>query len=362
MSFLEALFLEAFVLRLKPALFSCIFDLPKKVLVLDIVCMSKLTKVFKSFFNLLLPIAVLLFLFAVGCAIWLVYGVSEPPKNGHLVTPEKFAQLSSRGAQVTDETWDNLDGTQTRGWLLRGSQDAPAVILLHRYGTDRSHVLNLGVKLNETTNFTVIMPDLRGHGIDSLTARTSFGGAETEDILTLVEYLRNLKVKGGAVLVGKDIGIYGVEMGALTAISTAAIDREIKALALESVPASSDDLVSNAVTTKYPFGSFLTSRLAVGGTYLYYLTGNYNRKPVCDVAKDISDRQVLLLSGPNTPQFQTSTSNLSSCFPNATKVKAMTDLTPSGFDLTRASLEQVDFYDQQVIFFFKENLGNEEEK
>jgi pimeloyl-ACP methyl ester carboxylesterase len=47
---------------------------------------------------------------------------------------------------------------------LRGAENAPAVVLLHRYGADRSHVLNLGVKLNEATNFTVLMPDARGHG------------------------------------------------------------------------------------------------------------------------------------------------------------------------------------------------------
>lgn len=321
--------------------------------------MRKLTRVFKGFINLLLPVVILLVLFAIGVAVWLVHSLSEPPKTGHLVTPEKFAQLSSRGAQITDETWDNLDGTQSRGWLLRGNQDSPAVILLHRYGADRSHVLNLGVKLNETTNFTVVMPDLRGHGIDPLVKRTSFGGAETEDILTLVEFLRNLKVKGGAALVGKDIGIYGVEMGSIVGISVAAIDRDIKALALESAPSSSDDLLSYAVETKYPLGSLLTSRLAIGGSYLYYLIGNFDRKDVCDTANNITERHVMLLAGPNTPEFQASTSNLSSCFPNGTKVKAFTDLTPSGFDLTKASLEQVDFYDQMVIFFFKENLGND---
>ena len=324
--------------------------------------MRKVAKVLKGFVNLLLPVVVLLVLFATGVAVWLVHSLSEPPRTSHLVTPEKFAQLSSRGAQITDETWDNLDGTQARGWLLRGNQDSPAVILLHRYGADRSHVLNLGVKLNETTNFTVLMPDLRGHGIDPLVQRTSFGGAEAEDILTTVEYLRNLKVKGGATLVGKDIGIYGAGMGAVVGVSVAAIDRDIKALALESVPDSSDGLVLYAVESKYPFVSFITSKLAVGGTYIYYLLGNYNRKPVCDVARNVTDRHVMLLAGPNTPEFQTTTSNLSSCFPNGTKVKAKTDLTPSGFDLTKASLEQVDFYDQTVIFFFKENLGIDEKK
>jgi len=33
------------------------------------------------------------------------------------------------------------------GWLLRGSEGAPAVIFLHRYGGDRSLLFNLGMKV-----------------------------------------------------------------------------------------------------------------------------------------------------------------------------------------------------------------------
>ena len=127
--------------------------------------MLKIGRLIRSFYQLLLPVLVLLFLAAMGAATWFVYSVSTPPTAPYLVTPAKFAQLSSRGAQITDETWSNPDGTSARGWLLRGAQGAPAVVLLHRYGTDRSHLLNIGVKLSEATNFTVLMPDLRGHGI-----------------------------------------------------------------------------------------------------------------------------------------------------------------------------------------------------
>ena len=91
------------------------------------------------------------------------------------MTPEKFAQLSNRGTKATDVTWQNGDGTQARGWLLLGGEGAPAVILLHRYGADRSWVLNLGVKLNEALNYTVLWPDLRGHGENPPVARTTFG-------------------------------------------------------------------------------------------------------------------------------------------------------------------------------------------
>src|SRR5688572_21620791 len=127
--------------------------------------MAKTTRLLKNFYRLLLPLVLLAVLAAGGAAVWLVHETSHPVANAYLVTPDKYGLLSSRGASVTDETWPNADGTNARGWLLRGTPGAPAVVLLHKYGADRSHTLNLGVKLNEATNFTVLMPDLRGHGV-----------------------------------------------------------------------------------------------------------------------------------------------------------------------------------------------------
>src|SRR5882757_2789128 len=97
-------------------------------------------------------------LLAVGVtafAFWLVYGAAHPPHNPYLAKPEEFASLSARGVKVAEESWTNPDQTQAHGWLLRGEPGKPAVIILHRYGADRSWLLNLGVKLNEATNFTI---------------------------------------------------------------------------------------------------------------------------------------------------------------------------------------------------------------
>ncbi len=321
--------------------------------------MRNAKRLIKSFVNLLLPVVVLLSVAVLAGGVWLDYISALPPKAAYMVEPAKFALLSSRGAQITDETWSNKDGTSARGWLLRGSQNAPSVILLHRYGTDRSHLLNFGVKLSETTNFTILMPDLRGHGLDPLVEQTTFGGSEVDDMLSAIGFLQTLKVAEGKPLVGKNIGVYGVELGAITAIAAAAKDSNIKSIALESVPRSSNDLIASIITAKYPFGSSITSLLAKGGTYLYFLNGNYDRTTACEYAKLLSDRNVILLAGPEARYFQTSTSNLSSCFPQKTKVRAFTDLAPSGFDLTNATLEQADFYDQRVIYFFKESLSGE---
>ncbi|HSK71910.1 MAG TPA: hypothetical protein VK892_09465, partial [Pyrinomonadaceae bacterium] len=149
--------------------------------------MAKTKRLLRSFFRLLLPVVVLVVLAVVSASIGLVYSTSNPPRNDYLVTPDKYGQLSTRAAQVTEENWTNLDGTTARGWLLRGAEGAPAVILLHAYGADRSYVLNLGVKMNEATNFTILMPDLRGHGKEPPVRSTCFGGCETEDALAAIK-------------------------------------------------------------------------------------------------------------------------------------------------------------------------------
>ncbi len=288
--------------------------------------------------------------------MFLVYKTAQPPRTAYLVTPEKYGQLSARASQVTEETWSNLDGTQARGWLLRGTENAPAVILLHSYGADRSHLLDLGVKLNEATDFTVLMPDLRGHGENPPVVKTSFGGCETEDSLAAIKFLRELKSSSELPLVGQNIGIYGVELGAIAGLSTAAKDESVKAIVLDTVPNRSDALLASAVEKRFPFAGFITGKLAQNGTYLFFAGGCYNRNLICDTAQTVSNRQILLLAGSDAPDFQDSTNDIVKCFPNSTRIESKTDLNPSGFRMSNASLEQVNNYDMKIIDFFKRSL------
>ena len=124
-------------------------------------------RLIKSF----LPIALVIVLAVVGALSFIVYCVSRPEKRPYVVTPDSFSRISGRAIKVTDETWTSPDGSSARGWLLKGAEGAPAVVLQHRYGGDRSWLFNLGVKINETTNFTILWPDLRGHGVDPLVDR-----------------------------------------------------------------------------------------------------------------------------------------------------------------------------------------------
>lgn len=320
--------------------------------------MAKTTRLFKSITRLLLPAVLLVTVSIVAGSVWLTYTAARPLKSTYLVTPQKYGQLSTRAAQVTDENWTNKDGSSSRGWLLRGADGAPAVILLHKYGADRSYVLNLGVKLNESTNFTVLMPDLRAHGENPLVENASFGGCETEDVSTAVEFLKNLKTPNQIGLISKNIGIFGVEMGAIVALNAAAKDQSIKAVAVDSVPADSDEVLAESVERRYPFASFATTRLAKLGTYMYYFDGCYQRQPLCETARGMANRDVMLLAGVDAKAFQDSTSKLGKCFPATSRIESKTDLSPSGFSMINASMEQSEAYDQRLIDFFRNSLTN----
>ena len=59
-------------------------------------------------------------------------------------------------------------------------------------------------------------------GENPLIKSSSFGGCESDDVLTAIEFARGLTgEKGGAPLVGQNVGIYGVDLGALAAVAAA---------------------------------------------------------------------------------------------------------------------------------------------
>jgi pimeloyl-ACP methyl ester carboxylesterase len=305
----------------------------------------------KRIFRTFLPILLLIFLAASGATTWIVYSVTHPPQRSYLVTPEKFTQLSARGLKATEEKWTNRDGTEARGWLLKGGQGSPAVVLVHRYDANRSWYLNMGVKLNEATNFTVLLPDLRGHGENGPALSSTLGMKESDDIIASVDYLKSLKGPGGAALVGDKMGVFGAGLGAYAALKAAASNKAITALALDSVPANPDELLSVAVKERLGINNRLLQSLARAGMRAYLL-GNYQNVPACSYAAGLHDRKVLLLSGPDAGPFQASTAALQNCIPRQNPVEARTDLPLTGYNLHPSTGEQAESYDRRVIEFF----------
>jgi pimeloyl-ACP methyl ester carboxylesterase len=291
----------------------------------------------------------------VGSLSFIVYCVSRPAKRPYVVTPESFSRISGRAIKVTDETWTTLDGRRSRGWLLKGAEGAPAVVLLHRYGGDRSWLFNLGVKINETTNFTILWPDLRGHGENPLIRWSSLGGREGDDLNAALNFLRGLKSENQKTLVAESFGVYGVELGAYSALKAARNEPQIKVLVLDSVTSSSDELLKTAVSKCVGLDNSLVQGLSRFGMKSY-LMGTYDSSSACEFAGAMRDQRVLLLSGNDAGSLRDATASLQSCFPVAGNVELRTDLPLSGFSLPSATGEQGEAYDRVVIEFFARNL------
>ncbi len=302
-----------------------------------------------------LPIALVIVLAVLGSLSFIVYCVSRPTKRPYVVTPESFSRISGRAIKVTDENWTTLDGRRARGWLLKGSEGAPAVVLLHRYGGDRSWLFNLGVKINETTNFTILWPDLRGHGENPLIKWSSLGGLDGDDLKAALNFLRGLKSENQKTLVGESFGVYGVELGAYSGLNAARSEPQIKVLVLDSVTNSPDELLKAAVSNCVSLDNSLVQRLSRVGMKTYLL-GSYENSNACELAAMSQDKRVLLLSGNDAGNLRDVTASLQRCFPTAGNVEVRTDLPLSGFSLPSATGEQGEAYDRVVIEFFARNL------
>jgi hypothetical protein len=316
--------------------------------------MSTRSRLVRRLGRVFLPIALIVVVAMAATMIWIVYGITRPPRAPYLVTPQTFSQVTGPMLSATDVTWDNHDGTKARGWLIRGADGAAAVILLHRYGADRSWLLNLAVKLNETTNFTVLWPDLRGHGENPPVNTSLLGAIEGDDATAAIDYLHTLKTPLGKPQVAGPIGFYGVELGAYSALDAARRNPEVRALALDSTPGSPDDLI-RAVTIRHSaMNNSLLPRLGSWGVRIYTL-GKYHNTSSCDLARSLRDVRVVLLTGDEGDPWRASTLELSKCFANGA-VEVKKDLVLTGFNLPASTGEQEESYDRTVIDFFDKAL------
>src|ERR1051325_5068870 len=298
-------------------------------------------RVIKRLLRTFLPILLVILIATASVSAWIVYSTTRPPHARYLITPQSFP--SGPIAKASDVTWSNHDGTQARGWLIKGDEGAPAVILLHRYGADRSWLLNMAVKLNESTGFNVLWPDLRGHGEQPPVKWTLFGAVEGDDVTAAIDYLHTLKTPTGKPQTGF-VGVYGVELGAYAAVDAAKRYPEVRALGLYSVPASPDQIMQAATYRQIGMNNPVLDLLARWGMKVYG-AGKFQNTSACELARATRNEKVLLLAGTTSDPWRNSTLALSACFTGGT-VDVKKDLPLTGGGVDAATGEQEEAYDR----------------
>lgn len=150
--------------------------------------------------------------------IWGVGSVLTRSTNSEVVAPPapaRIVRIASTGdVKLAGTYWPALE------------TEAPAVLLLHGNGSNRSSMNETALWLN-AHGYAVLAIDFRGHG-QSSPARKSFGLFEADDALSALLWLRRIKPKCR-------IGVIGFSLGGAASLLGPRGPLPIDALVLEGV-------------------------------------------------------------------------------------------------------------------------------
>ena len=138
----------------------------------------------------------------------------RPPRLTIPLRPADF------GLTVEDVTVTTADGLKLAGWLVL-RPGAPAVVLLHGYPAEKADLLPIAAAL--APRFTVLLLDLRYFG-GSEGRVTTLGWRERDDLRRAIDALA---ARGVA-----RVGVFGFSLGGAVALTAAAEDSRIRAIAV----------------------------------------------------------------------------------------------------------------------------------
>jgi alpha-beta hydrolase superfamily lysophospholipase len=150
-----------------------------------------------------------------------------------------------------DINFEAEDGTPLYGWLIQGKPGFPAVIIAHKYGTNRSATLLNMEGLISTLNkqgYYIFLFDFRGHGQSG--GKSALGFKESEDVAGAIKALVKYKQ------IDHRFAVLGVGMGAIaTARAFNSVD-EVKVVLLDSIYDDVAAKYANEMIHEWPFLSF----------------------------------------------------------------------------------------------------------
>jgi dipeptidyl aminopeptidase/acylaminoacyl peptidase len=172
------------------------------------------------FLRMVLPAAIILVGGILGMFGVLVYRITHPGAVPEAVSPSHYL------LPFLDVTWTASDGSQIAGWWIPGQRGAPGVVLAPGFGMSRSDALSLALPLHED-GFNLLVYDSRGSGAAPRGA-SSLGLYETDEMVAALRF-----AQGRPDVDGRNLGIWGVDVGARAALLAAALVPEVRAIAAD---------------------------------------------------------------------------------------------------------------------------------
>ena len=137
------------------------------------------------------------------------------------------------------------DGMPLEGWKIAKDPAKPWIILCHGMGSNRADLLDIAAGLH-LAGFNLFAFDFRGHGGRG-GRTTSFGWLEQRDLEGALAFLGQQPD-----VPARPYGIYGISMGAAVAVSVAAHDDRLGAIAADSPYTDLGDSLGRHMRLIYP--------------------------------------------------------------------------------------------------------------
>src|SRR5256885_15180662 len=191
------------------------------------------TGLYAQVITLVVALALFGFLATSAIAGFLVYRIVKPQRSSSEINMDSFpgrpdaVKFSVPGAGQRD------------GWFFPGLLGAPTIVLCHGYGSSRGELLTL-VSALQDHQYNVFVFDFVAHGANS--GITSFGYHEADEVRAAIDELAKRND------VDPDhFGLWGYNLGAYAALREAETDKRVRALILDSVYDSPEQMVKIGV-------------------------------------------------------------------------------------------------------------------
>jgi len=185
-----------------------------------------------------LVIVILALLFFAGMATLVISGVLtywivKPQRTSSEINMESFPGRP-------DEVNFSVAGLgDRRGWFFPGLRGAPTIILLHGYESSRGELLTL-VSALQDHQYNAFVFDFAAHGSNG--GLTTFGYREADEVRAAIDTLAKRNDVDPA-----RFGVWGYNLGAYAGLREAEKDKRVRAMVLDSVYDSPQQMVKVGV-------------------------------------------------------------------------------------------------------------------
>jgi uncharacterized protein len=168
-------------------------------------------------------------------AAFVVYRIIKPQRTTSEINLDTFP---GRPDSV-DFTVPGMTPGARKGWFFPGLRGAPTIILCHGYESSRGELLTL-VSALQDHQYNVFVFDFAAHGAND--GLTTFGYREADEIRAAIDTLATRNDVDP-----NSFGLWGYNLGAYAALREAENDKRVRAIVLDSVYDSPDQMVKVGV-------------------------------------------------------------------------------------------------------------------